>query len=166
MLCFFDGKNWRSMVSRQFWITFLFAITSRIFHEAAKQSRKERTRFSSTCSNLLYSKHAECWICWSTLASLLLLYDQQQQQSKCRESGCFFFCVWDPLGQPVESFQLFFDHLIKFSQKKQNSKKFATLAYQSSLHIQTLVVSIASTSRTIWFKKFKKTGTLLRLRMF
>ena len=30
---------------------------------------------------------------------LLLLYDQQQQQqSNCREIGCFFFCVWDPLG--------------------------------------------------------------------
>ena len=30
------------------------------------------------------------------------------------------------------------------------------LDYQSSLHIQTLVVSIASTSRISWFKKLNK----------
>ena len=76
---------------------------------------------------------------------LLLLYDQQQQ-SNCRETGCFFLCVWDPLGQPLERYQLFFDHLIKISKKKQKLRKFATLDYQSSLHIQTLVVSIASIS--------------------
>ena len=27
-------------------------------------------------------------------------------------------CVWDPLGQPVKRYQLFFDHLIKISKKE------------------------------------------------
>ena len=50
---------------------------------------------------------------------LLLLYDQQQQ-SNSQEEGTFCFCVWDPLGQPVESYQLFYDQLLKNSKKKQN----------------------------------------------
>ena len=110
------------MVSRQFWIAFLLATTSTKFHEATKQRRKERTRFNSTCSNLFHCKHVECRICWSTLAFLLLLYDQQQQQHNCRETVGSFFCVWDPLGQPVERYQLFFDHLIKFSEKTEIKK--------------------------------------------
>ena len=47
---------------------------------------------------------------------LLLLYDQQQQ-SNIQEEGTFFFCVWDPLGQPVERYQLFYDQLLKISKK-------------------------------------------------
>ena len=50
---------------------------------------------------------------------LLLLYNQQQQ-SNIQEEGTFFFCVWDPLGQPVERYQLFYDQLQKNSKKKQN----------------------------------------------
>ena len=55
---------------------------------------------------------------------LLLLYDQQQQhqQTNCRETGCFFFCIWDPLGQPLERHHLFFDHLIKTSEKTEIKK--------------------------------------------
>ena len=47
---------------------------------------------------------------------LLLLYDQQQQ-SNSQEEGTFFFCVWDPLCQLVERYQLFYDQLLKVSIK-------------------------------------------------
>ena len=79
---------------------------------------------------------------------LLLLYDQQQQ-SNSQEEGTFFFCVWDPLGQPVERYQLFYDQLQKVSKKKTKLNYFKTSDSQSSLHIQTLVVFIASTLRII-----------------
>ena len=145
------------MVSRQLWIAFLLATTSTKYHESAKQTKKERTRFIFTCPNLFYCKHVECWICWVHWLLLLLLYDQkQQQQSNCRETECFFFCVWDPLGQPLERYQLFSDHLVKVSEKNRKIKKFATLDYQSSLHIQTLVVSLAPISHITWFKKLNK----------
>ena len=78
---------------------------------------------------------------------LLLLYDQQQQSNN-QEEGTFFFCVWDPLGQPVERYQLFYDQLLKF-RKKPKLKYIKSSDSQSSLHIQTLVVFIASTLRII-----------------
>ena len=58
---------------------------------------------------------------------LLLLYDQQQQ-SNSRGEGTFFFCVWDPLGQPVERYQLFYDQLLKVS-KKTKIKVFEDLRF-------------------------------------
>ena len=78
---------------------------------------------------------------------LLLLYDQQQQ-SNSQEEGTAFFCVWDPLSQPVKRYQLFYDKLLKVS-KKPKLKYFKTSDSQSSLDIQTLVVFIASTLRII-----------------
>ena len=69
---------------------------------------------------------------------LLLLYDQQQQQHNCRETGGFSFCVWDPLGQPVKLYQLFFDRLIKISEKTEIKK------------IRDVRLPIVSTFKHLW----------------
>ena len=102
------------MVSRQFWIAIFLATHREIFTK--QQNNQEKSEHDSILHVQTYfivntSSVGSAGVHW------LLLYDQQQQQSNRRETGCFFFCVWNPLGQPVESYQLFFDYLIKISEK-------------------------------------------------
>ena len=142
------------MIGRHFWFDLLFAPPPTKSYNAAKKL-DERKRFSfkrlnvqsysiiNTSPGRAFGAH---WLL------LLLLYDQQQQSNSQKE-GTFFFCVWDPLGQPVERYQLFSDQLLKVSEKKPKLKYFKTSDSPSSLHIQTLVVFIASTLRNIRFKK-------------
>ena len=154
------------MVSRQFWTAFLLATTQTKSQKAAKQTRKDGTRFILHVRNYFIVNTSSAWSAGVHWLLLLLLYNQQQQQSNCREAGYFFFCVWDRLDQPLERYQLLFDHLIKISEKLQKLENFATLEYQSSLHIQTLKVSIASKSHTVWFKSWTKISTWPGVRLF
>ena len=147
--------------------TILYCFSPRHRIDKISRSRKLNQKRADT---IQFYKFKPIFVSTSSAGSAgvhwLLLYDQQQQQQNdCWETGDFVFCVWEPLGQPVERYQLFRDHLIKISEK-QKLKKFATLDYKSSFHIQTHAVSIASTSRNIWFKKCTKICTLLRLRLY
>ena len=95
----------------------LFSLPPHRQNFTKQQNKQEKSEHDSilhieTYFNVKTSSAGSAGVHW------LLLYDQQQ--SNCREKGGFFFCVWDPLGPPVERYQLFFDHLIKNSGKNRN----------------------------------------------
>ena len=104
-------------------IGLLFSLPPHRQNFTKQQNKQEKSKHNSILHVQTYfSVNTSC--AGSAGVHWLLLYDQQQQQQQdnCRETGGFFFCVWDPLGQPLERYQLFFNHLIKISEKTEIKK--------------------------------------------
>ena len=118
MLRFIEIKSCWSVVGRQFWFDVLFAPPPTKSYNAAKNEIKinDSVLRVHSYSIINTSPGGAVGVHWLLL---LLLYDQQQQ-SNIREEGTFFFCVWDPLGQSVQRYHLFYDQLLKISKKNQN----------------------------------------------
>ena len=113
MLRFIEIKICWSVVGRQFWFDLFFALPPTKSYDAAKN---EHVKLRLTRLILLHYKHftrrEANWL-------LLLLLCDQQQQSNIREERTFFFCVWDPSGQPKQRCQLFYDQLLNISKETQ-----------------------------------------------
>ena len=103
------------MVGRQFWFELLLAPPPTKSYNAAKNEMKvnDSVLHVQSYSIINTSPGRDFGAHWLLL---LLLFDQPQQ-SNSQEEASFFFSVWDPLGQPVERYQLFYDQLLKFSKK-------------------------------------------------